>query len=352
MPCVFEQSEIIFQDSSHACYSNNDTPHHFTNLIRYDASYKNGYKTVDFNDGTRHYNYIASTANLEYICVGLSLSYGYDSPKYLLKVFDKDFREIAVTFFDNGFSLVFIACNDEHVYGILNNRATKQNILFKYDFALSTKTILHEAVETNMVFNDGENNIYVGKDYSIVIGENKTQLFDDISDKKVRYLAGLEVSLFENRFDIAFNGNLLSFKANNKSNYFYKKAFLSEDKILFATFRYVKQNDCGFDYLSRYGTKVCVCGLKESCLYSYNLITEHLDLIRKFKSGTFLIDYDFNNVEYYYDGNLYINDDIFGPCLKVKPYEYSRLLVHTSFHEEDASIYLRPSFYDGKFYGF
>ncbi len=351
MPCVFEQSEIMFQDSSNACYSNNDTAHHFTSLIRYNAHSKNGYEAVDFNDETKRYNYIASTANSQYICVGLELSYGYGAPEYLLKVFDKDFKEIAVAFFDSNFSLVFVTCNDDYIYVILNNRTTKQKSLIRYDFLLSTKVLLHESVEANMIVNDDKSSIYVGKDYSIKIGDKKTQLFDDIGDKKIRYLAGLEISLSNNKFDIIYDRTLSSYKTNNKSNHFYKKAFLCDNKILFATYHYVKQKDCGFDYLSSYGTKICICGLKESYLYSYDLITKQLDLIQKFKPGTFLIDYDFDNVEYYYDGNLYVNNDLFGPCLKVKPYEYSNRLAHTNFHELDASIYLRPSFYCGRFYG-
>ena len=50
----------------------------------------------------------------------------------------------------------------------------------------------------------------------------------------------------------------------------------------------------------------CVCGFQESYLFSFDLNSISLTLLFNYPAGAFLIDYDLEGSDYYFDGSLFI----------------------------------------------
>ena len=49
-----------------------------------------------------------------------------------------------------------------------------------------------------------------------------------------------------------------------------------------------------------------VCGFQESYLFSFDLNSISLTLLFNYPAGAFLIDYDLEGSDYYFDGSLFI----------------------------------------------
>ena len=130
-------------------------------------------------------------------------------------------------------------------------------------------------------------------------------------------------------------------------NKFYRNCFLIDNHILFAVYRDLLNKEC----LGKKRSDPCVCSLGESYLYCFDLETRELHLVNKYPKGTFLIDYDLNNVEYYYDGELYINNIAYRQCEIITPGESEKIRMDYSFSSMDEKGHYYLSYYKGEFYG-
>ena len=82
-----------------------------------------------------------------------------------------------------------------------------------------------------------------------------------------------------------------------------------------------------------------ICQLEASTIYKYDTAKDKLEVIRSFQPETFIIDFNDENIKYYYDGALYNNDDKI--CDFKLNYDKDNLTSYTVFQKE-------PDYY---FYG-
>lgn len=346
-PVVVEQVDVVFKDSLGNCYANDDAVYSNSSLIRYDFSHKNHYRYRNFTD----YNYECSASNGKYLFLNLWNS-ADSAIKPVLRICDVDFNVVNEFIYAEKQDIRWLVCNDNCLYVSIFDPIDNSCQLIKYYLDSFSSISLGQILE-NSTYIDDSSTLFIGEDYETRLLGSKTKFFTRSSKSlETKYLGGISLSISnKNILTIEKQNESALLKQRIKSNHFYEKSYLIGDKILFATYLYEKQNDCGYDYFGYESSGICTCGIKESYLYSFDLENNNLSLIKSFSSGTYLIDYDLENVSYYYNEKLYVNDAFSKDCESIKPSEYIRMIRNTKFRTSEISKYLYLSFYDSKFYG-
>ena len=343
-PFLLHQTEVQFTDSNNGvyfCLTGNDL------IKKYDDNADNYYTNVLLTDEDKSANVVQLAADSDFIYAALELAGSIT--KGMIKKYDKSFNEIRTVHFGDNVSIRGIACNNESVYCCVYALETNKFSLFKYDKELTNRIVLSDSLNDSEAFKDDETYLFFSDTHSIQIERSKTVLVERhnlpgyqncLTNGKVHlFLTDKSINVKENNNQTSFNNKMLF-------NALYSKAVINNGHLIFATYKNEKNPKCGSFRNLKGG---CICGMKESYLFDYNLITKTISLTKKFKSGTFLIDYDVDDVKYYFNGNLFINDAPIKTCKRVD----TKIEKWVNLFDDSLQplINYYPSFYDGAFYG-
>ena len=337
LPSNVRPTSVVFKDNKDNCYFN----YGYRVLCVYNIHYKNYYQKASFFEDDSNYGFVRCASNSNYLFIEL-MTYNMNSLRKIV-VYDKNLVLTDTIITDKpNINIGAMACNDEAFYWIETQQDTNIRTLFKYDITGKNTYVLKENVGTRGSFVDSNACLFFNK-YDMSIYSNKTVLLCYYEDEKPVFFTD-ELSLTFAKKEIVFTnkGVRYSFSIDWLFNRFYSNAYLIDDKIVFCVYRDKNDKDCG------YPEGYCICGWKESYLFSIDTISNELDLIREFPEGTIVIDYDLDNVEYYYEGAFYQNNVSFRKCERIAVGEKR---PSSSIRWDDYNLNYYISYFDGEFYG-
>lgn len=344
-PYLYEQTDFTFQDSRGLCYFKNSKNDY---LCVYDTSKVNNYELCSFYDDDGAFLYCDSvTRNSQYLIVSLS---PYSNSKFsYIRIYDKAFALVDSIKIDDG-HVMDLASTDNNLYFTVRKDRKSEYTYSTMNYNLQSQTVEEVICENKDedYWSNGENKLFIINSYRIQVPKEKMSFIRTYSRKEkmtIWKVCDFRIEVSNNTIKIQNGEYSKSFKAKGKNNKCYEKLALIDNHLIFATYLDVKNYKCGsYDNVSN----KCSCGMRESYLYDYDTSSGVLSFIQSFKSGTFLIDYDLENVRYMYKNKLFdnhketecknipiIKEEMWGPFNQVSETAFEYFL----------------SFYDGKFYG-
>ena len=338
---VLEQTKVLTKDNDNNLYA--ETFPKATRLLKYKHDSPRKPVFAVFYDGEHRMNYRGSTANSHFVFVNMCS--GDNFYRYIIKIYDKDFCEQKTIRFENNEVAKDLVCSENNLYVSILNKETKICCLKKYDLFNWEETVLIDNLDRVASFYNEEIHLFFDEDFAMRKYGEKTLLFrKEQGNIKTIFCDLIKASLVDNLVTIYGESSHSYSSVDYYSNCFYEKAYLIDNDLLFATFNYSPNEECP------HKTSHCICGIKESYLFSYNLVSEDISLISKFQVGSFLIDYDLTEVEYYKNGALYKNDMLFRECEIIKPGDKEKTNIFDYKYYGDTN-YGYVTYYEEDFYG-
>ena len=340
MPHYLFQADVIFEDDKGNKVFCDTTKEKSRVYVPDDPDYNQGL----YIKNAGHTNYERAVANSKYLII--MLSYPEVSNYYLIMVFDKSYNVIKTINFEDYEKVQDIACTENNLYILLKNRESEKLSLLKYGFDSDLISTLIDDLANSKSYQDDDVHLFF-MDYWYYVRINK---YEDIKTR-LFLLEGhcktdkVDLCLSNNGKYVIVNNEGKEYSAEinlpldyNSSYFFFEKAYLIDNHLVFAFYKKSNIKQCAS------GSQLCICSLKESFLYKYNLLSNELSLVKQFDHGTYLIDYDLDGYKYYRDGGLYINDALFRECENIYP-EYVEHLTN------EEKMYYYFSYYNDEFYG-
>lgn len=339
-PSYLSQANIVFttRDEELLCTGTSGY------LVRMNFDAPNHYESCSFLDNGRILNYqdsVSIQGNL-YVCLH---NFENNNEYFVIKKYDNELVEQESIYFDNSRFIIEIECDSEFLYWTARDRKTSTITLERYSFYSKKVELVLDKIDTSQAYTSNHTRLFFNSNGSMNKYELKTKLIPEYTNGK-RFLKTdcLELQADKGEIRISDSGKEFVFKDRDKNNAVYDKAYIIDDKLLFATYSYRNNTECAY-------SKTCVCSKNKSYLYTFNLESNELLLVDEFETGTFLIDYDFNSVAYYFNGGLYLNDALVRECEKVETGEIKRYGLFDSIEPLDAYRDYYLSFLNGVYYG-
>lgn len=342
-PFLMQQTEVTFVDSNQNVYFSLIGRH---GLKKYKNDSRN-YQNYIYDDSEITFNCEQVVANSKNIFVALE-HFSRDTFG-LIKFFDTAFNELKTLEFGSFLTVRGLACTEKSLYYVLKNTNNDSCSLFKLDLETNIQTELVAGLLNTDFYQDEEVSLFFSDLFRIQKITTKTILIKKVNQKnKQSYFTDgkVKLAMSGNKIFIENEGVSYFFDTSKSFNYFYDKVVLVDNHLLFGVYKKTNNPKCGATDQSQ-----CICGMKKSYLFDFNVVNNELKIIQEFKEGTFLIDYDLGGVEYYYNGSLYNGSTLCKKCVNVYDYKSKETFVGILGHWHDPVVNYYLSYYNGEFYG-
>lgn len=342
-PFLMQQTEVTFVDSNQNVY--------FSLIGRH------GLKKYK-NDSRNYQNYIYDNSEITFNCeqvvansknIFVALEHFSRETFGIIKFFDTAFNELKTLEFGSFLTVRGLACTEKSLYYVLKNTNNDSCSLFKLDLETNIQTELVTGLLNTDFYQDEEVSMFFSDLFRIQKITTKTILIKKVNQKnKQSYFTDgkVKLAMSGNKIFIENEGASYFFDTSKSFNYFYDKVVLVDNHLLFGVYKKTNNPKCGATDQSQ-----CICGMKESYLFDFNVASNELKIIQEFKEGTFLIDYDLGGVKYYYNGSLYNGSTLCKKCVNVYDYKSKETFVGILGHWHDPVVNYYLSYYNGEFYG-
>lgn len=338
--CSVEQTRIFFVDNDGNSYFESEkTLYRFTN----NRSYESCEDLCKTESGDLYY-WKAFSSNGDYLFILLSDLQINDNVLY---VYNKDMSLVSI----KHYPLVNMRVLDMEeyegvLYIIFENFTTKNTCLFYLKPFETRYGVIKEDLNENEVIIENNVRIFLkatGHNANrwvadtIRILKDKTRLI--YVSKKEMILEKYKIGLDDENLRISIEDDIYIFPFSKKRKRLYELGYLDNNKLIFALYDHYSSNNCLNGY--------CICQYEKSFLYSFDINSHELEVIKSFKDRTFLIDYDLESVCYYSDCGVYLNDSLVRECEEIKEgemYKASEIEIRTKYH-------YFMSYYNGEVYG-
>ena len=309
-PYMLRQVNIIFEDSQKNTYGRMDWYNSVGNLEKYSVSSPNHQEYVLIKDGDTRLYYDDVAANSSYLIAAM---HPYANSTFsIIKIFNKDFDLLKSFNVEEG-HIRGLSCTETNVYWSLRTNDEGTHNLYRYNLETEEIALIASDLQKTGSYCDEDVHLFFDSFFFLGKYDTKTFLTRHIyDDDRSAFLKAddLELRITSKNIKITNQGQDYTFQNKWGSEWWRYKAVLINDSLIFATYHNVKNNKCG----SLDSTGRCICGMKESYLLCFDVKTNELRLLNEYDSGTFLIDYDLENVAYYYKGGLYLNGVLSQEC--------------------------------------
>ena len=347
-PAVLSQTADVFEDADGNVYC-----YQSRSIYKYDSldvtKQPQRMKFFDENGESLGSNSMSRDDN--YFYVDLDDGHRGGHTNFSIQIFDKHFNLVdSITFQDEMYTSGMCAVNGNVYYVLRDTENNDDRTLYCYSVdSKDTRTIRNGIEIDTRVIDDGHE-IYYDRNHNLKTITTETKLnywWDKELDNSHLF--------FEDTFDLYFdnqsiyltiNGEKYAFDKDKNFDKFCSKATLIDNKVIFATYDYIENKECG-----NYSDYYCICNQGKSFLYVLDLDTKELNLMGEYEEGTFLIDYDLDGAKYYYDGGLYINNVFHRECEKIEPGPIETKRGEGYFRIEERKLDYDVSYYKGEFYG-
>ena len=346
LPFFVEPTNVLFKDNDGGCYF---SPSVYS-LLKYNYDCENHYERVNFYRDEDNFSFVDAVANDDYVF----MEFETFSTKSLHKisVYDKKL-ELKETFKTGDQNTVFrgMACTNKCLYWAEEKHEQNNytRMLFKYDVTNNSTELLSNSFEQEGLYQDEEISFFFNR-YGFSKYSKKTKLlYLNIDRNPVLRTDKIELSLYKGALTLTNGDKSHKLKPDQEFNCLYENAYLIDNQLIFATYRGQNDADCGYP-----SGNYCVCGWKESYLYTIDLETNQLNLVEKYDSGTILLDYDSSGSQYYFKGGLYNHGEFCRKCEEIKPKESKEMDMvglHQYYNSNEIKNRYYPSFFEGQFYG-
>ena len=344
-PYMLRQVNIIFEDSSGNAYSRMDWYNTVGNLEKYSVSSPNHQEYVLIKDGDTRLYYDDVTANSSYLIAAM---HPYANSTFsIIKIFNKDFDLLKSFNVEEG-HIRGLSCTETNVYWSLRTNDEGTHNLYRYNLETEEIALMASDLQKTESYCDEDVHLFFDSFFFLGKYDTKTFLTRHIyDDDRSAFLKAddLELRITSKNIKIKNQGQDYTFQNKWGAYWWRYKAVLIGDSLLFATCRNIKNNKCG----SLNNVDCCICGMQESYLFCFNTKTNELELLNEYEPGTFLIDYDLENVAYYYKGGLYINGALAKDCELVEDVKEEPFGIFDEWKKCQKDYFV--GFSKNKFYG-
>lgn len=275
------------------------------------------------------------TYSEKYVAFSGRVSSYNDSTSYI-QVYDADFSLIKEFANEGYYDAIFY--DNFLYYSNFNNQ------LVKYDIENNSTIIVANDLKPTLSYYDSSYSFDIG-----MYNEFTNCLFNGKAFLSHYYVDG-NLHLYCKNFDLCIKRNRLSINdiEDENKNYFfdrlYDNAYLIDDKIVFAAYCRLENDECGSQ------SDLCICRLGKSYLFAFDIKTQEMSLIKEFADGTFLIDYDLENAHYYYQSAFYTNNVFVRESKRIEPGEL-KTIKGEKYLPRGTGVPYYLSYCNGKFYG-
>ena len=299
--------------------------------------------------GEKGFNPYGATANSNHLFISEYSTYS-NSNITKIEVFDKTLALINSFVLDQTISgVLHMECSEKYLYFVSRVQKSNTYSLFRLDYFNNEITELLANAEKDTSYVDEDIHLFFYSPYIFEKHSVKTKMIQVKEKSKTRIFTDTVELLFsKSGLEVTNQGSVSSFAFDYDINNFYP-SFLINDRVLFAGYNYKADSKC----LAKDYDVSCICGLRESYLFSFDLTTNNLSLLGEYPNGTYLIDYDLTTVAYYRDGGLYINDQLRQDCTKITAGELERFnIFDASYNDTMTKEQYYLCFHDNVFFGF
>ena len=311
-----------------------------------DTSYRYKYSEVSLSTDFEEYNVERVTSNNEYFFVA-EMTHNSEALWRIL-IIDKKFDLDKCIYFNEDLRIIGFECTNKYLYWIQENKTSFVRSLIRYDLERDIQETLCEDVSGISNFNDGDTSLFIYKGY-IRKHSEKTLLYSDLEpDRDILFYKDITISRSKKILSIATDSYQKDYDYSLIFNRL-SSGYLIKDKLVFSAFKYEQDKDC---LTNRTKMDIfCICGIKETYLFEFDLKTGELSLRKTLNSGSFLIDFDLENIQYYYEGGLYVNDICVQKCHKITVGETISAGWDYRYETRDQECIYYLAYYDGRFFG-
>ncbi len=352
-PVLFYDADYAFSDSSENDYFllNDSVP---KRLAVYDKNSTDDlwyyrYRTYCFhdNDGFSGEN-VASNSN--YIFVS-----GHRNDLLIddtIKVLNKSFVTIKTISFGENKRICQILCDDNYLYLIINHNDVGLKKLHQIDLCNFEDVVLcGDTSETNHYIDEKTHLFY--DNWETVLYSEKTKMlsgYDYDGMRPILYTDMHRLYLTETSIVIEYNDLKTEIDNIYGITQLYFKAYVMDNKLVFAGLVFQPEKSCFFHNIKT-ACIPCVCGIMESYLFVFDLETDKLLSCKKYEIGTYLINYDTDNTQYYYNGGLYNNGSLVRECEVAHVGETETFSRFSNYKTEWGKRHYHLCYNNGSFYG-
>ena len=342
-PSYLHQARIAFKDNNNNAYFST-----IFDLVGYNFS------ESDYNENSQLSEIVnISSKRIVEFDDYIALT-AYDSKTKLssIRVYNKNFELMLLDTFDESVAILDAVGRGDVLYYLQKELTNNSVSLFSLDIQTRSSSLLLTRVEHLTTYSGSDVKITFGEldawgRRMAILGSTTPFLNVLINNELCKYCDGVVVSLNKKKITITYDNYSYEFKNNLALDVFYDKCYLIDNNVVFAAYKNKKTIWCG-----RYSnTAPCICSFGTSALFSFDLITKKLSVIKSYEPGTFLVDYDMSGSKYYYNGGLYVNDCFLHTCETIKPSQLQIIAGQNYYSpgKEQSDNYL--SFLDDTFYG-
>lgn len=266
--------------------------------------------------------------------------------------FDKSLSFQKAFYYDSSSIVEEMICTEKSLYSVVKKRDIGLTELHRLNLA---------TFEDDLLLSDmRKTNHYIDEDFTLFYNSeeidnlgyycNKTMLlekYDKSIKDQVYFTDRTELFIDKDSLCIVNDGKTINIENVFGISKLYRKAYIQDNKLIFAGLNYQPNKEC-FTYEEN-TVLPCLCGLKESFLFYFDLGTNKLFLLNEYPDGTFLIDYDLETTQYYYDGGLYVDNSFIRSCEKAKIGPLEKFYGSYKPEYDLRRHYL--CFHEGEFYG-
>lgn len=347
-PAYLRQCTFAFKDNKSNVYFKDWRLRMFRSQGVAPGSYSDNFENISFYHDKEELSIEDVEYNDEMVFVTGFVSLPGPKIDYYIQVYNHDFllieelelHEIAV---------IDLALSEDAIFASVVQKGKEESAdVFAWDINDYSSIDKILGVQKNSVINLSGHNLYLNSKYKIMVMDgDKKMLLSSYTEMRVLHKTCFEFDAYINDDnELVVNGNRLLDVKKIPLDEMYSNAYLLNDKVVFAAFRRLNNDNCGADP----NHSTCLCRYGKSYLFEYDLQEKSLSIIRDFAEYTFLINYDFNEIEYYYEGAIYINELPIKNCLKIEPGEVKK--SHSRYYGLSVYKYLfYISYYNENFYG-
>ena len=268
-----------------------------------------------------------------------------------IEIFDKTLKLKKTHFLKDGTLICDAVSTDNYIYLLVLQETRGKKQLLRVDLNTFEEDVLINNVSNYQFYLDDDVHLFYD-DSNIERYSDKTKLllgWDKENGRSYFFTDKYKLYLSNQMIRVENDGSAFDFSFSNPIEQLYNKAFIINEKLLFAGLHYKPDESCITNDYNE--STPCVCGLKESFLFVYDLKLNELVSTQEFKSGTYLIDFDLESAKYYYDGGLYVGDSLIRKCENVKKGETIKLNRLENYREEWDKRHYHLCYNNGEFYG-
>ena len=226
-------------------------------------------------------------------------------------IYDNDFKFVEKIEIELGHSMLYY---ENVIY--YNNRYVNDTSFCSYNLITKEKKFLATAFIDNE-YNLGDKTIYSNCKGVLSFEYSLNEIISSFCYPRTK------------KASIKYNGELVSFYVDNgklnveyqnetvkipvsDSASFFESLYIENNKLFFSIFDAIEKEDC-----IAYN---CICSIGESKVVSFDFLTKKLVVEKELKEKSFVISIDSDGTTYYYDGGVYINDNLIFEVNKIEEF--------------------------------